>query len=192
MDIRQYGLFAAPEPCMSAAQVALHSQWRSLWEQHVAWTRMTIIAAAHDLPDLQQTAARLLQNANDMGALMRTYYGDAGGAQFAALIRDHLLIAINLVNAAKAGDTATAAQAEKLWYANADSIAAFLASANPYLPADALRAMLHEHLALTKGEAVAILTGDAQRSIMLYDQIELQALSMADALSAAMVRQFRL
>lgn len=106
MDIQQYWLASAGEQCISAAQVQLRNQWRSLWEQHVAWTRMTIIAAAHNLPDLPQTAARLLQNPADMGALMRTYYGAAIAAQFTDLIHSHLTIANDLVNAAKAGDTA--------------------------------------------------------------------------------------
>lgn len=33
------------------AAVELMSEMRSLWEQHVAWTRMTIISIASDAPD---------------------------------------------------------------------------------------------------------------------------------------------
>jgi hypothetical protein len=188
----QYGVFSSVAPCVSAAQAQLHDQWRSLWEQHVAWTRMTILAAAGNEADLQPVANRLLRNAADMGMLMSRYYGEAAGAQFTGLIHDHLVIALQLVQAAKAGDAAAAAQTEQAWYANADAIAAFLASINLNLPEAAVRSMLRDHLAMTKAEAVAILTGDVPRSIALYDQIEAQALAMADASSAAMARQFRL
>lgn len=192
MDIWEYGLYSAGAQCISPAHMQLREQWRALWEQHVAWTRMTIIAAVHNLPGLPQTAARLLRNPADMGMLIGKYYGEATGAQLTELMRGHLLIAIDLVNASKAGDTAAAAKIEQAWYANADAIAHFLASINPYLPEAAMREMLHQHLALVKAEAVAELTGDGARSVAVYDQNEMQALQMADTISTAMIRQFRL
>jgi hypothetical protein len=50
--------------------------------------------------------------------------------------------------------------------------------------------MLNRHLDLTKAEAVAILQSNTEKSIDLYDAIETQALSMADALAEGIVRQF--
>ena len=176
--------------CITQSMQSLHDEWRSLWEQHVQWTRMTILSAAFSLPDASATTARLLRNPSDMGAVMRVFYGDAVANQFTRLIQDHLLIANKLVAAAKAGDTASAAQLEQQWYANADEIAHFLAGINPYWQEAAVRDMLHMHLALTKAEAVAILSGEYQKSIMLYDQIEQQALGMADALSSGIIAQF--
>lgn len=125
-----------------------------------------------------------------MGTALKPIYGDAVAESFTKLIRDHLLIAINLVSAAKKGDTAAAAQAEKEWYANADDIAAFMAGINPYWPQQAVQNMLYEHLALTKAEAVAILASDFEKSDSLFDEIERQALGMADAISEGIIRQF--
>jgi hypothetical protein len=178
--------------CISPAELALHDTWRSLWEQHVAWTRMTIISAVFSLPDMPAVSSRLLQNANDMGAAMQPYYGDTVAVGFSTLIRNHLLIAINLVSTAKAGDIAAAAKAESAWYANANDIAAFMASINPYWPQQTVQDMFYQHLALTKAEAVAMLSGDYQKSVGLYDEIERQALGMADAVSGGIARQFGL
>ncbi|MOA27889.1 hypothetical protein D3C78_1487940 [compost metagenome] len=50
--------------------------------------------------------------------------------------------------------------------------------------------MLHEHLKLTKDEAVYQLTGQYQQSIDTYDKIEKQALEMADVLTKGIVQQF--
>lgn len=50
---------------------------RSLWEEHVAWTRMAIISLVFNLPDVNFVVARLLKNATDMGEMIRPLYGDA-------------------------------------------------------------------------------------------------------------------
>jgi LysM repeat protein len=168
----------------------LRDEWRSLWEQHVAWTRMTILGALYGSPDLHETLNRLLRNASDMAAIIRRYYGPAAASRFEELVRQHLLIAVDLVNAAKAGDAEAAGAAERRWYANAVDIASLLAGLDPFWSQETFRPMLFEHLALTKAEAVAILGGEFQRSVELYDTIEKQALGMADELSSGMSRQF--
>ena len=147
-----------------------------LWEQHVFWTRLAILSIVFGLPDANASTNRLLRNPKDFEALLRPLYGDRGASRFAELLTNHLVIASELVKAAKAGNNTAAADAEKRWYANADEIAAFLASINPYWSEDNWKAMLHEHLALTKTEAVNLLTGRYTDSVTVFDQIERQAL----------------
>ncbi|WP_010250545.1 hypothetical protein [Acetivibrio cellulolyticus] len=50
--------------------------------------------------------------------------------------------------------------------------------------------MLHEHLALTKTEAVDMLTKKYSDSISTMDEIEKQALGMADYMTYGIVNQF--
>ena len=104
---------------------------RKLWEEHVTWTRLFIISVAADLPDKDVAAQRLLQNQADIGNAVKAFYGDAAGDQLTALLRDHILIAADLLVAVKSGDTAAAKADSDKWYANADAIATFLSSANP-------------------------------------------------------------
>jgi hypothetical protein len=172
------------------SEIELMSAMRALWEQHVAWTRMTIISIAANLPDQDLVSQRLLRNAKDMGNLLRPLYGNKVANEFSYLIREHLLIAARLVKAAKAGNSREAAQAEREWYENADDIAAFLNSINPNIAEAEMRDMLHQHLALTKSEALARLSGNFARDIAIYDKIERQALAMADAITTGIVEQF--
>jgi len=172
------------------SEIGLMNTMRALWEQHVAWTRMTIISIAANLPDKELVSQRLLRNAKDMGNVLKSLYGNKNANEFSYLIREHLLIAAQLVEAAKAGNTKEAANVERAWYENADEIANFLNSINPYLPVAAVREMLYQHLALTKSEAVARLTGNFAQDIAAYDKIQRQALTMADAITAGIVEQF--
>ncbi|NJD01729.1 MAG: acetylglutamate kinase [Ruminiclostridium sp.] len=161
-----------------------------LWEQHVVWTRLAILSMVFNLPDVDLVTNRLLRNPVDFENALKTYYGNAGAKKFADLLTSHLVIASQLVKAAKAGDSNAAADAEKKWYANADEIAAYLGSINPYWSQQDWKTMLYKHLALTKAEAVNMLTKNYSAGISTFDEIEKQALAMADVMSSGIIRQF--
>ncbi|WP_322787476.1 acetylglutamate kinase [Bhargavaea ginsengi] len=177
---------------VTAEAAGLKADMRLLWEQHIAWTRMTIISLVFDLPDTEFTVTRLLRNAEDMGNAIEPYYGELAGERYAALIREHLTIAADLVKAAKAGETEKAEQIERDWYRNADEIVEFLSSANPYISKAELQSMFYEHLALTKIEAVCMIIENFELEVEVYDRIESAALEMSDMISDAIIRQFGL
>ncbi len=183
-------LFATNPAGISRMEMDLINLLHKLWEEHVAWTRMAIISIAEDLADQDLVTKRLLRNPADIADAFRPLYGEEVAARFQSLLTDHLVIAAQLVKAAKAGDTAAAADAEKRWYANADEIVAFLTSINPYWSRETMTEMWHRHLALTKDEAVARLNKDYAADIALYDEIQTQILTMADEFAAGIFAQF--
>jgi hypothetical protein len=167
------------------------SDMRKLWDDHVTWTRLYIVSAAADLPNKDATAKRLLQNQVDIGDAVKPFYGDAAGEKLTALLNDHILIAAELIDAAKAGQTDKKDDASKRWYANADEIASFLSGANPKnWPPNEMKSMMHEHLDLTTAEVVAHLTKDWVADVAAYDKAREQILKMADMLSSGIVKQF--
>ena len=173
------------------SRAAFHDAVRKLWEDHITWTRLYIVSAAAGLPDLDATAGRLLQNQTDIGDAVKPFYGDAAGNQLTALLKDHILLAAQLIDAAKKGDGAAVADLKNRWYANADQIAAFLNKANPSnWPLHDMQMMMHAHLDLTLKEAVARLNGDYTAGIAAYDEVHAEILDMADMLSAGIVKQF--
>lgn len=99
--------------CISKTRVDFKSYMRLLWQQHVAWTRMAILSIIFNLPDVNFTITRLLQNAPDMGNSLKPFYGENAALKYSNLIKDHLVIAADLVKAAKAGDQNAASIAEK-------------------------------------------------------------------------------
>lgn len=176
--------------CVSQAHLDLNNQIRTLWEQHIFWTRMLINSAVFNTPDLPFVTQRLLRNPLDFQALLEPVYGRQIASGFATLFTAHLTIAAELVQAAIAGNAAAAADAERRWYQNAEQIAAFLAHINPFWSEAEWRRMLFIHLALTKDEAVAVITGNYAESIALLDRIEAEALEMADMMTEGLVKQF--
>ena len=178
-------------PLRTTAQVAFHDQMRKLWEDHVTWTRLAIVSFAARSPGFDETAARLLRNQADIGDAVKPFYGEETGNQLTALLHDHITIAVELLQAAKAGDTAAFEDARVRWYANADDVADFLSAANPrWWPQADLRAAMRTHLDQTLAEAAHELAGDYAASVADYEEIHSHILAMADMISAGIMRQF--
>lgn len=181
------------EKCMfNQAEVHVRDCFRLLWSQHVYWTRMVIISIAMDLPDSEATTNRLLRNASDFARLFNRFYGNRVACEIDRLITEHLVIAAELVKAAKAGDNRAAADAERRWYANADEIVCFLNRINRCWSIERMREMWYKHLELTKAEAVARLNKDYVKDIQIFNAVEKEALMMADEFSNGIISQFQI
>lgn len=178
--------------CITYDQLQIMNKMRNLWEQHIFWTRSFIVSAASGLPDLEFVTARLLRNPKDFAKELRPIYGDAKANEFERLFTEHLVIAADLVNNAKAGNAQAADMARRKWYNNAAAIADFLDIINPYWDAREWQSMLFEHLKLTEVLAVLRLNGRYAEDIMQSDRIEAQALEMADMMSTGIIKQFNI
>lgn len=174
----------------TAAAVSLKLALRKLWTEHVAWTHEYIVAAVAGTPDADASARRLLRNQEDIGAAVAGVYGKAAGDKTTGLLKEHILIAVDLLAAAKAGKTKEFAKQDKRWTENANAIAAFLTGANPHLDKKAVANLLSLHLKLTKEFAVARLEERWDDAIQSYDDILVEITTLADALADAIVAQF--
>jgi hypothetical protein len=182
---------AHDKPPQQTKQAALRSDMRMLWEDHIVWTRLAIISLTTGSPDTQATVARLLKNQVDIGNAVKPFYGKAAGNALTAELRKHILIAADVVAAAKAGDAAKLAEAQTRWRINADDVAAVLASVNPrYWKLRAMKSEMRRHLNLTTQEAVARLEGNWSGDIAAYDAIHGHILHLSDGLADGIVKQF--
>ncbi|MCK9537176.1 MAG: LysM peptidoglycan-binding domain-containing protein [Bacilli bacterium] len=168
----------------------LNNTFRMLWEQHIVWTRIVISDITSDMAELNFAVARLLRNPGDFGEQMAKYYGYDFGRKFAALMHDHLSIAAELVQTAKRGDNQKFDELNRQWFKNADDMARVLASVNPYWDFKAWQKMFYEHLNLVLKEATQFLNNQLEANVLLFDQMERQALEMADTMTKGIINQF--
>lgn len=168
----------------------LRTAMRKLWSDHVFWTRDYIIAAAGNQPDESQAAARLLKNQEDIGNAVAAYYGPDAGQKLTGLLKQHILIAVDLIKAAKANKAAEQKEASDRWQKNGDEIADFLSHANPNWPKATLVDMMRMHLATTTNEVVARLTKNWEKDAEAFDAAYDHILKMSDALSDGIIKQF--
>ena len=184
-------LVLVPNITYAHSKAAFHDAMRKLWEDHVTWTRLFIVSAVGNLPDKDATTQRLLQNQTDIGNAVAEFYGKDAGNKLTALLRDHILIAANIVAAAKAGDNPKVASENKRWRDNATEIATFLHGANPkHWPLATLQSAMFTHLDQTLDEATHQLKGDYAASVKDYEHVVEHILGMPDVLSDGIIAQF--
>ena len=163
---------------------------RKLWIDHVSWTRNFIVSDIASLEDKNVVLERLLKNQDDIGNSIKPYYGEDAGNKLAALLREHIELAGEVLEAAKNKDSKALEKNNKLWYENADKIADFLSKANPNYSNKELKDMLYKHLQFVTDQVVARLNKDWKSDISSYDKGEDHMIHFADILSEGIIKQF--
>ena len=190
LDAQQQRPARAMDHATMARGSELRDEMRRLWNDHVLYTRLYIVSATQKLGDKDATAKRLMRNQEEIGDAIKPYYGDAAGEKLETLLKEHITIATEIVDAAMAGDNPKKDAGAKRWGTNAEAIATMLSGANPNWPKADLAKMLNQHLEYTTEEVTAQLKEDWDKSIESYDRISKQATEMADAISSGIAKQF--
>jgi hypothetical protein len=167
----------------------LNQSFRSLWQQHVEWTRMLIVSIVSKNSDEAEVTTRLLRNVPDMILIFKKYYGDAISAQLEKLLHAHLTIGAEFIRKL-AIESQDAIVSEREWYTNARDLANYLSQINPYWREDQFREMLFSHLKMTIQQILYRVSGKHAFEIQEYNKIETEALMMADAFANGISRQF--
>jgi hypothetical protein len=172
------------------SEIQLKYDMQEVWIEHAWWTRSFIVSSIAGLEDQEVVLNRLLQNQVDIGNLIKPYYGGEAGNKLTALLKEHILIAGKIVEAAKKGDQANVDKSNKEWIRNADEIIDFLVSANHHWSKGHLKEMFYLHLKLTTDEVVARLQKDWASDIQKADLNEEHLIHMADFITEGIVKQF--
>lgn len=175
---------------LNPSAIELRTSMRKLWEEHIVYTRNYIISDLANLGDKAKIAERLLKNQVDIGDAIKPIYGDEAGNKLSALLKEHIVIATKVVDAAKKNQKVTLAKASESWKKNGDDIATFLSGANPNWKMSDMQEMLSKHLELTTDEVTSRLNKNWDKDIEAYDLGHEHMLMFADNLTSGIVKQF--
>lgn len=168
----------------------LVSDERKLWLEHVLWTRSFITSDLEGLEDKQNVLDRLLKNQGDIGSSIKPYFGNEAGEKLTSLLKEHILIGGQVVDAVKSGNKADIDKYSKLWYKNADAITDYLNSINPDWSKSELKDLLYKHLQLITEQVISEKNKDWSANIAAFDAGEEHILKLADTLSHGIIKKF--
>lgn len=170
--------------------VKLQLAEQKLWIDHVSWTRSFIVSDLSSLGDKDAVLQRLLKNQDEIGSSIKPYYGEEAGNKLSKLLREHITIAGQVVDAAKNNNKDDLEKFNKSWYKNADEIADFLANANPNWSDSQLKDMLHKHLEFVTDEVIARIKKDWPADVESYDKGEEHMIKFANIITEGIIKQY--
>jgi hypothetical protein len=176
--------------CWTDARVELKTTMMRLWIEHALWTQSYTVSALSGLDDQKPVLERLLRNQQDIGDAIKPYYGEEAGNDLAELLKEHIILAGQIVTASQAGNQADVQKYNKEWHRNADDIAKFLSAANPHWTYQELKEAMDTHLALIAEVLEDMLEKDWEGSIDGYDKGQAHLVELANMLSEGIAKQF--
>jgi hypothetical protein len=179
------------QTCLNESVISLKYEMQKLWIEHAWWTREVIVSMLADLEDQKDVLERLLQNQVDIGNLIKPYYGDEAGNKLIELLKEHIVIAVGIIDSAKKGDQGKVDKLNKDWKRNADDIVTFLTKANPNWSKQELTDMFYRQLEFTTDKVTDRLQKDWKADIKTADLNETHLIHMGDMLlTEGIVKQF--
>ncbi len=170
-------------------EMELNQKLRRLWEQYSYWMRMYILSIAKDDDDNAQIRERLEQIPIEMGSVFAEYYPP----EIAESLRKRLVEftdgMMQLVSLVKGGNAEETDRLDVELEQDVTSLAEILSNMNINFDKEDLEREIGEYLMLTKREIVARLSGEYADDVDTFDELERQALKLADYLSNGIMRQ---
>lgn len=141
-----------------------------LWTQYVMWVRALLMALAFDDPNLAAILNRLYRVPLDFYNTLRIFYGDQIAQEMMNYLQRRLIIEGRLINAMITGGQESVDAYTLEYYKNADELAEYLGRF-PYWDAARWQTLLYNDISMTFDEIQAILLGEYEREIDIYERI---------------------
>jgi hypothetical protein len=164
---------------------------RDLWIGHVFWIRNVVVAALAGDASAQQVAEKqAVANAQAIAASIEPFYGAEAKEKLFTLLAGHYGAVKAYLDASVAEDDTKQTEATSNLTDNAEEIASFLSSANPYLPKDTLNELLQAHGGHHIAQIEQLQAKDYAGEAQTWADMSQHMYVIADALADALAKQF--
>ncbi|AZC95530.1 hypothetical protein [Pseudomonas chlororaphis] len=178
-------------PTAESPTLATRLALRDLWVEHIFWIRSYALAnQAADRQQAKVAADQVVDNATKIANSIAPLYGQPAADQLLKLLAGHWGAVKHYSDATVAKDAKGKQAAVTELTNNAKAIAAFLAGANPYLPEATLVNLLSAHGGHHIAQIDEFAAHDDAGEARTWQTMRTHILALADALSAALVKQF--
>jgi hypothetical protein len=164
---------------------------RDLWAGHIFWIRNVVLENATNNPAARDVAEQeVVVNAKQIASTITPFYGEAASEKLFSLLASHYGAVKEYSDATIVGNKDQQDVALAHLASNADDIAIFLSSANPYLPKDTVRGLIAAHGAHHVLQITQFQEKDYAHEGATWQAMRQHVYVIADALTTALATQF--
>jgi hypothetical protein len=176
------------QPFLPYGQVNLIVSFRSLWLNLSMWTRSFLLSIASGLPNTQAVSDRLYQIPVQIGNLIQLIFGQQSAEKFISLLSTHVIQMEAVIMAQKNGNVQAVNEGVTNLYQNATEIAEFLETINPFWLPPQWENLLFNYINMTFEESTALLSGDYDKDIQVFDRIQYQTQLIGDYMANGIIQ----
>lgn len=155
---------------------------RYLWDDHISYTRNTIISSLASLSDLDAVFQRLLKNQKDLGMFISPYFSTDEVSTFVTLLTTHITIAGDVIQGVPG--------AEEKWRSNGHDIVNYMSTLNPmFWPVSKTSPLWTKHLDLTIAQIDSRKNSQWTNDVNAYDDNHKCMSEFADLFSNGIIYQ---
>ena len=182
---------AAPMAMMDDGATALRVALNGLLQEHAYLATLATGAALQGrTADFQAAGAALDGNSVDLSKAIGSIYGSGAEQAFLPLWRKHIGFFVDYTTGLATKDKAKQDKAVNDLIGYTQDFGAFLNSANPNLPKDAVAGLVKEHVLTLKAVVDAQAAGTPDKADQALRMAAAHMQHIADPLAAAIVKQF--
>jgi hypothetical protein len=161
-------------------QMNLINDFRKLWTDVVIWLRSHMVSTITGFSNIETIHRRIEQIPADMAQRLQQFLGVESAERFQSLLSMYLNNAQILVDAMNNNDQELVNRTVVQLYRNADTMADFLASINPYWSKAQWQNLFHQLTDMGISEVVAMFSGEYDREIDIRERLLRLALVLGD------------
>lgn len=174
---------------IKTAQTA--STLRDLWVGHGFWVRTLVTETlAGNTAAAANAENQAVANAKQIAASIEPFYGKPASEKLFNLLGGHYGAIKQYLDAVVKADKTKQDLAQKAMVTNGGEIAVFLGSANPNLPIETLRGMLLAHGGHHVQQIHQLQAKEYVQEAQTWEAMKTHMYAIADALAAALAKQF--
>ena len=195
-------LFVAPAGLLAQSQsktvqppptAELQAALRDLWVGHIFWVRnVALMTKLGNMGGAKVAEDQVVQDARDIANAISPYYGQTAADKLFSLLAAHYGAIKEYMTATYAGKKKAQAAAKIRLNANAEDIATFLSSANPYWPKEDLLGALQAHGMHHVMQIDALNAKDFKTEAIVWNEMKGHIYTIADVLAQGIEKQFGL
>lgn len=171
--------------------VELKLALRDLYSGHIFWVRNVVMETKHgDKAAAKVAEEQVVQNAKAIAESISPYYGKEASDKLFKLFAAHYGAVKDYMTATFAGKKGAQKAAVDKLNKNAEEIAVFLSSANPFWPKDALLSALAAHGGHHIAQIDAVSKKDFAAEAKTWEPMKGHIYAIADILADGIVKQF--